>query len=282
MAFLGKEFGVGKARTDHEEGVALGHHLVTRPRAEEPDRAGHEWQFVRQGCFAEQCLGDTGAELVGGLDDLVRGVQRPGPDQHRHLFSLVEHPGGAFEIFLCRHNFGCFIPNAGEDGAVFLRWQLDSVHLLQVVRHDYASDTALGLGDAHGAVDQLADLRRLGRHMDVFAGNILEQGDQIDLLLVMATQRSARLLADNRQHRLMIHLRVVEAIQQVDGAGPGGGQAYADIAGEFGVTARHKGRHLLMPHLDEIELVASAVERPDEPVDPVTGKSKDALYAPAG
>jgi pyruvate dehydrogenase (quinone) len=35
-----------------------------------------------------------------------------------------------------------------------------------------ASDTALGLGDAHGAVDQLADLRRLRRHVDVIAGDI--------------------------------------------------------------------------------------------------------------
>jgi hypothetical protein len=35
--------------------------------------------------------------------------------------------------------------------------RLDSVHLLQVIRHDYAGDIALGLGDAHSAVDQLAN-----------------------------------------------------------------------------------------------------------------------------
>jgi hypothetical protein len=57
---------------------------------------------------------------------------------------------------------------------VFLRRRLDSVHLLQVIRHDYASDTALGLGDANSAVDQLANLRRLRRHMDVLTGDILE------------------------------------------------------------------------------------------------------------
>jgi hypothetical protein len=37
-----------------------------------------------------------------------------------------------------------------------------------------------------------------------------------------------------------------------------------------------------VPHLDEIELVASAVERADEAVDPVAGISKDPLYAPGG
>ena len=98
----------------------------------------------------------------------------------------------------------------------------------------------------------------------------------------MAAEGCARLLSDNRQHRLMIHLRVVEAIQQVDGAGPRGGQAYAEIAGKLGVAARHKGRHLLVPHLDEIELVAGAVERADEAVDPVTGISKDTPYPPGG
>jgi hypothetical protein len=57
---------------------------------------------------------------------------------------------------------------------VFLRRRLDSVHQLQVIRHDYAGDAVLGLGDADSAVDQLTNRRRLGRHMDVFAGNILE------------------------------------------------------------------------------------------------------------
>jgi hypothetical protein len=98
----------------------------------------------------------------------------------------------------------------------------------------------------------------------------------------MAAQRSTRLLSDNRQHRLMIHLRVVEAIQRVDGAWARGGQAYTEIAGEFRVAIGHKRGLLLVLHLDEIELVASAIERADEAVDAVTGISKDALYPPGG
>ena len=65
---------------------------------------------------------------------------------------------------------------------------------------------ALGLGDAHRAVDEVTDLRRVRRHMDVFAGDVLEQRDQIDLLLVLAAERGARLLTDDGHHRLMIHL----------------------------------------------------------------------------
>jgi hypothetical protein len=80
----------------------------------------------------------------------------------------------------------------------------------------------------------------------------------------------------------MIHLRVVEAIQQVNGAGSRGGQAYAEIASELGVGARHERGHLLMPHLHEIELVAGAGKRADEAIDPVSGETKDALYSPGG
>src|SRR5690606_36970689 len=61
-------------------------------------------------------------------------------------------------------------------------------------------------GDAHGAVDQMAHLRRRGAHLHVVAGHVLEQTEQVDLLLVVAAERGALLLADDRDHR-----RVVEA-----------------------------------------------------------------------
>ena len=49
--------------------------------------------------------------------------------------------------------------NAGMNGAVGL-WRLfDRFHLLQVLRHNDAGDFAVGLGDAHGAVDEVPDLR---------------------------------------------------------------------------------------------------------------------------
>ncbi len=48
--------------------------------------------------------------------------------------------------------------------------------------------------------------------------HVLEEADQIDLLLIVAAQGAARLLANQGDHRLMIELGVVQAIQQVDGA----------------------------------------------------------------
>ena len=50
----------------------------------------------------------------------------------------------------------------------------------------------------------------------------------------------------------------------MDRARPGGGQAHADLAGELGVGARHEGGHLLVPHLDELELALVRVECADE------------------
>src|SRR5579872_3664888 len=59
----------------------------------------------------------------------------------------------------------------------------------------------------------------------------------------------------------MIESRIIETIQKVYGAWAGSRQANTDLAGEFGMGARHERGHLLVPHLNEVEQVASAVER---------------------
>ena len=48
LPLLGQELGVREARADHQQRVAALHQLVARLRAEQPDRAGHERQVVRQ------------------------------------------------------------------------------------------------------------------------------------------------------------------------------------------------------------------------------------------
>ena len=68
--------------------------------------------------------------------------------------------------------------------------------------------------------------------------DVLEQRDQVDLLLVVAAERRARLLADDRDDRRVVELRVVEAVQEVDRARPRGGEADADLAGELRVRRR--------------------------------------------
>jgi hypothetical protein len=81
-------------------------------------------------------------------------------------------------------------------------------------------------------------------HLDVFARDVLEQRNEIDFLLVVASERRECLLPDNGHDRLMIEPRIVETIQKMDGPGAGGRQANADLASEFGMGTRHEGSHL--------------------------------------
>jgi hypothetical protein len=169
--------------------------------------------------------------------------------------------------------------DAGVNGAVLVRRGRDGLHLLDVLGEDDAGDRALGHRDAHGPVDQLPDLHGRHRGLHVLVRDVLEQRLQIDLLLVFAAHRGAIGLADDGDHRLVIHLRVVEPVEQVDRARTGGGDADADLARELGVGAGHEGGHLLVPHLDELQLLDGA-KRVDHAQDAVARIAVDALDAP--
>ena len=91
------------------------------------------------------------------------------------------------------------------------------------------------------------------------------------MMLVVDAQRHALLLADERDDRLVVELLGVEPVQQVDRAGPRGRHADADPAGELRVCARHEGRHLLVPHLNELRVTLRPVERAEEALMPSPG-----------
>ena len=111
------------------------------------------------------------------------------------------------------------------------------------------------IGDANGAIDQMPHLRRRRSHVHVLVRDILEERNEIDFLLVIAAQRGARLLAHDRDDRLVIHFCVVEAVEKMDRARTGGGQANAQFAGELGVSAGHECRHLFVSHLHVIDRI---------------------------
>ena len=160
--------------------------------------------------------------------------------------------------------------------------RLGGVELLQVVGDDEAGDAALGLGDPHRAGRSgAAHLRRHHRRLHEGAGDILEQrsADRPPA----GSGRPSPTRADwptMASTGMMVELRVIQPVQQVDRAGTGGGDAHADLAGELGVGAGHERGHLLMPHLHEVELVAGPVERADQAVDAVAGIAEDPLARP--
>src|SRR5437764_11660826 len=152
----------------------------------------------------------------------------------------------------------------------------------RVVRDDQARDVALREGDAMRAVDGVTNLRGVAGHLHVLRRDVLEQGDEVDLLLVVAAESHARLLPDDCHHRLMVELCVVEPVQEMDRARARRGEAHADLARPLRVCARHERRHLLVTHLHELQLVLVALERADDRVDPVARITVDPPHAVLG
>ena len=79
----------------------------------------------------------------------------------------------------------------------------------------------------------------------------------------------------------MVELGVVEAVQQMDRARPGGGQAHTEPAGRLGVAGGHEGGGLLVVDEDEADSVLSPQTLHD-PVDAVAGQPEDGVDAPIG
>jgi hypothetical protein len=81
----------------------------------------------------------------------------------------------------------------------------------------------------------------------------------------------------------MVHFGVVETVQQMDRARPGSGQAHADFAREFRVTARHECRHFLVARLNEFDamrIFLSALQRAHDAVYSISGVSENPFYSP--
>jgi hypothetical protein len=152
--------------------------------------------------------------------------------------------------------------------------------LLQVRRDDYSRGGAFGHSDAHGAVDEVGQLRRDGRHLHVRARDVLEQAQQIDFLLVVAAHGAAGGLTDDRHDRHVVELGVVQAVKQMDRAGPAGGQADSRLTRELGVPDGLERGHFLVPGLDELRAVVGSAERGDDAVDAVAGVAEQMLDVP--
>ena len=116
------------------------------------------------------------------------------------------------------------------DGAVLVRRRRHGVRVLHVVGDDDRGHAALGERDPQAR----------STRWRIWAGSIaictyscatsLNSVTQVDLLLVVAAEASAGLLADDRDDRLVVELGVVEAVEQVDRAGAGGRHADAELA----------------------------------------------------
>ena len=135
-------------------------------------------------------------------------------------------------------------------------------------------------GNAHGAVQQVAHLRGHACLVDKSASDIAEHRDQIDFLLIVATNRRACLLARDGKHRHVVHSCVVQPGNEVRGTRARRGNADTKLSGELGVRSRHERSHLFMARLDELDLAAGPCQRTKHAIDAVAGVSVNATHTP--
>ena len=63
------------------------------------------------------------------------------------------------------------------------------------------------------------------------------------------------MVSGNGENRLAIHFCIVESVEQMNAAGPGGGQTYAKSARILGVTTGHECGGFFMSNLNETNIV---------------------------
>src|SRR5207248_3356896 len=99
------------------------------------------------------------------------------------------------------------------------------------------------------------------------------------LLLVGIDQVMERHPGDG-EHWLAVQLGVIQAVQQMDATRSGSGQADSQLPRVLGVGAGHESSRLLMPDVDEADLVLTGPQRLHDSVDAVPREAEDDLYPP--
>ena len=152
--------------------------------------------------------------------------------------------------------------------------------LLQVVWQDHASHCPFGVCNPDRAIDKMTNLLGDASHADKFTCDVLEQVLQVHFLLVARAKGCASLLAHQCNHRHVIELGIVEAIEQMDRPGSGRRIAKAHLTGEFGMCGSHEGGHLLMAHLDIFHDVLCLLQRDVQTTDSIAGIAVNTFQSP--
>ncbi len=117
-------------------------------------------------------------------------------------------------------------------------------------------------------------------HALVVDRDIHEDLGQVDVLLIVRANQVVEGVPGDRQHRLVVHLGVVEPIEQVDAAGARRRQADAKPPGVLSVAAGGKRRGLFVAHLEEPDLVLMRAQRLEDAVHAIARQTEDRVYPP--
>jgi len=275
---LGQELDIGEGAAHDQQGVAILQGLLRRFGAQEADAAGGVGAVVRHRGLAQQGLDDRRAQQLRDLLELVGGVQGAAAGQDGDLLPLVEDLGRLAEIVA-----GGERGAAGEDARLVMgpvaRRPLAPLLVLDVGGEVDVRDRPVGDRRAAG---QVGDIFHMGgpHHPRVVDGDVLVDLVEVEVLLGEGVDQIVIMMSGDREHRLAVHFGVIEAVEQMDAARAGGGQADAELAGVLGVAARHERGGLLMAHLDEADQLLALPQRLDDAVDAVSRDTEDGIHSP--
>jgi hypothetical protein len=243
---VGEELGPRVVRADHEQGVALVHEAPRGVGPQVADASADMRQRLVEDRLAKERRGEAGAQAIGDGQDLVDRPRRPPTHQDRRALGGGQDGDGGVETLLRRQHDAKLEPHRADQGPVPVRLLRGQVEDLDVVGQEYGGRRLRGQGGAHGTVDDEPHLFGDGDRRQVRRAHVLVQRRGVNLLLVRAAEGTAVLLADHRHHRAPVEHGVVEAVEQVHGARPAGGEAAPDAAGVLRVARRHQRRPLLV------------------------------------
>src|SRR5581483_2759669 len=280
LAGLRIELDIGQAATDDEQRVAFFHGVLGRGRSEQAQAAGRVRTVVGDGRFSEERLDDGSAQQLGNTLELRASLQGAAARQDGNLLAFVQDLGGLLNFLRARlaHAQSKYVVHVA--GFVSRR-PLVFIELL-VLYIDRSGDVRNASAGQSASDGQFRYVSGMCRAHDalVVDGDVFKQLVERHILLRVRSNQVVKLQAGDRQDRLAVHLGVIQAIQQMDSAGAGGGDTNAEFAGEFRVAASHEGSGFFMPYLDEANFVLYFPEGFDKAVDAVSGKSEDCIDAP--
>ena len=117
-------------------------------------------------------------------------------------------------------------------------------------------------------------------YFDIEERDVLHQLRRVDTLLVARPDQIMERHAGNRDNRRAIHVRVIQAVEKVDGAGARGADTDAKLAGVLGKARRHKGGRFLVTHADVLDPILTLAQRFDDGINAVTDDAEAVCRAP--
>src|SRR6185437_14650580 len=189
------------------------------------------------GGLAEQGLDDGGAKPGGQLYHLVAAAQAAAAGHDGDFGAAVEDLGGFGEALLGGQRMdggvevGAVVGDVGVGALIHVE-----APLLHVFGDGDVAHAVTAEGGLDGGVDHVDDVG--GSHDAlVVDGDIHVELVEVHILLVAGADEVVEGVAGDGEHGLAVALGVVEAVEEVDAAGAGGGEANAEAARVLGVAA---------------------------------------------